>query len=311
MAPEIVTRALTLLLPVLLGAATRRLFPDTDRAIFHLNRYALYIAFPALVFRGIADAEFALPTNAFFWAVIPGVLLVALALIGTLGRQLAPRHRGSLALVASFGNVAYLGLPVVVQTYGDQSVGIASLAVAMHVGLSMAFGPWLLVRWSGGKESVDLRRVLLQPLLWAPVVGLAARWLPAGVRNGSVEILAPLGGSAAPVALFLLGLYIRVHQRSVRQLTGAATQHIAVRLLVMPALTLGACRLGLSFSLLSAAQAQVLFVLASMPAAITTFAIAREMQVGTGTITQTIVGSSLASLASIPASLWLARSLLA
>ncbi len=302
------TRALVLLLPSLLGflAGALRLFEQPQAAIGHLNRYALYFAFPALVFAGLADASFALPAGPFFWLVVPGTLAFVLFGIGALGHG---PMRGSLALVASFGNVAYLGLPVVEQTLGRRSLGTASLAVAIHVTLSMALGPWLLVRWGRAAASragkAPLYMLLGQPLLWAPAVGLIVRTLPSALRDVAVAVVQPIGSSAAPVALFLLGLYLHMHWRTLRQVNRSTWVHVATKLFAVPGVTLALCIFGHRFGWVTEHQAQVLLLLAAMPTAITTFAIAQEMKVGVARVTQTIVASSLLCVGTVPFLFWL------
>lgn len=303
-------RALVLLLPPLLGflAGATRLFGRPDLAVTHLNRYAMYFAFPALVFAGLADAHFALPTGPAFWLVVPAALAVVLSGLGALGRGPA---RGSLALVASFGNVAYLGLPVVAQVLGTQALGTASLAVAIHITLSMSLGPWLLMRWgraAGARRAeAPLRTLLGQPLLWAPVLGLAARSLPASLRTSTVEVVGPVGASAAPVALFLLGLYLHTHRRSLWRMDRSSWLHVATKLLAVPGVTLALTALGGRLGWLTPLEAQVLLLLAAMPAAITTFAIAQELEIGVARVTQTIVASSLLCVVTVPAFFWLGR----
>ena len=301
---ELTFRVLALVAPLLVGALCGglRLFPKPDLAVAQLNRFALYVAFPALVYGGLADARFALPSAWLFWALVPATLLLALALLRTFGRP----HAGSLALVVAFGNVAYIGLPVVQQLLGDAATGVGALAVAIHVTLAMVFGPALLLRWSGGDGSAPPSAVLRQPLLWAPLAGLLARQLPGDARRLLGAVADPLGDAAAPVARFLLGLYLHTHRAVLRRIDRAALGHVAAKLLLLPALTFAGVAGGLHAGLLPLREAQVLLLLAAMPTAITTFAIAERFGVGVNRVTQAIVASTLASALSLPATAWLA-----
>lgn len=297
-------RIAALLVPLALGfvAGRARLFAAVDQAISHLNLFALYVAFPALVYVGIADARFALPTSVGFYAIVPVALVSALLFTRALGVPVA----GTVALVVAFGNVAYLGLPLVARIVGDEVVGLASLAVAIHVSLSMLVGPFLLLRWSGASGEAPMRAVLTQPLTWAPFVGLAARALPSEVVGASVEILAPLGSSAAPVAMFLLGLYLHRHREALR-LDAVALRHVVAKLVVLPAATFA---LALAFhraGMLGTTEAHVLVLLSAMPAAISTFAIAERFGVGEKRVCQAVVASTWISAATLPAMVVLVR----
>lgn len=299
---ELAFRVGALVLPLLLGALAerRRLFAEPDRAIAHLNVYALYVAFPALVYVGIADARFALPTSLGFYVLVPLALAITLGFTRVFARSAA----GTVALVVTFGNVAYLGLPLVQRVLGDAVVGVASLAVAIHVSLSMLLGPWLLLRWSGSEGAAPIAAVLRQPLTYAPFVGLTARALPDELVAGTVALLEPLGASAAPVAMFLLGLYLHRHRDALR-LDAVVLRHVVLKLCVLPAVTFG-----LAFGLrelgrLEAVEARVLVLLAAMPAAISTFAIAERFGVGERRVCQAVVATSWISTLTIPLAAWL------
>jgi predicted permease len=299
---ELAFRVGALILPLLLGALAerRRLFAEPDRAIAHLNVYALYVAFPALVYVGIADARFALPTHVGFYALVPVALLLALVLVRATARDAA----GTVALVVAFGNVAYLGLPLVQRILGDDVIGVASLAVAIHVSLSMLLGPWLLLRWSGRVGAAPVSAVLRQPLTYAPFVGLAARALPEELVDGTVALLEPLGASAAPVAMFLLGLYLHRH-RDALALDAVVLRHVALKLFVLPAITFALALALRAFGQLEVLEARVLVLLAAMPAAISTFAIAERFGVGERRVCQAVVATSWISALTIPVATWL------
>jgi predicted permease len=311
-------RILVLIAPVLLGAGAGmvRLFDSTESAVHHLNRYALYFAFPALVFAGIVDQRFELDAGPAFWAVVPVCLVLSLVCVRLGARMLGvSRDGGTIALVTSFGNVAYLGLPFLAQFVGPEALGVGSLAVALNVTGSMIFGPYLLLRWSGADTSVSpFRRAVRQPLLWAPVLGFLGRLAPDDVRAVLHGVTEPVGQSAAPVALFVLGLYLHANRSAIRRATFSTWAHVAAKLVLLPAWTGAACWLAVRQGWLAHLDAQVFFLLSCMPAAITTFAIVKEFEGGGGLrrenverVTQTIVVSTLLSAATLPAALWISQ----
>lgn len=297
-----------LLLPVFLGiaAGTVRLFKKPESAVDVLNRFALYFAFPALIFHEMTSSVIGLPESLGFWLMVP----VVLAVLAVGVRVLFPSESPTLALVVSFGNVAYLGLPLVEHVLGSAVMPVAALAVAVHVTLALCLGPVLLLSWSGASPSpgAALRRAFAQPLLWAPIAGVVARALPAGMGRIASALAAPLGKSAAPVALFLLGLYLHAHRSRLLGLQLADGLHVLAKLVVMPALTFGLAMLALRVGWLQLEEAQVLCLLSAMPAAITSFAITHEMGVGTERITRAIVASTAGAAISLPPIAWLVKS---
>jgi len=289
--------------PLVLGAlvAWRGLFPDPEAALDVLNRYALYVAFPLLVILGLTGESFSAPTNVGFWVATPLSFALTLALVWLTSRTRPVA--GTVALTAVFGNTAYLGLPVLVQILGDEIVGLASLGVSFFVFFSLVSGPALLIRWSDGEGAAQgsvVRKLVRQPLLWAPLLGGASRLLPAEGLAGLRPVLGPVGHSAAPVALFMLGMYLYLHRQAVRQITPTLMAHVGFKMGVLP-VVMGAVGhlLGLPHD-----QWVVLTVLAAMPVAITTFSIAREFDVGQERVAQAIVASTLLSVATIPWMVW-------
>ncbi|MEM9695426.1 MAG: AEC family transporter [Myxococcota bacterium] len=304
--PHAIEVALGLAVPVGLGAlaGVLRLFEKPLSAVDHLSRFALYFAFPGLIVSGLAGASFALPREPGFWAIVPAAFFIT---VGA-SRLLFRTSSHTLALVNGFGNVAYLGLPLVEAVLGSAKSGLASLAVAIHVTLALTLGQFLLLHWAPSTSEPGAsmgKRLARQPLLWSPLVALAAHLLPATVRSGMLAVSHPLGRSAGPVALFLLGLYLHTERGRLRRPHRADLIHGVTKLVALPAVTFALAIPCGAVGWLTAAQAQVLLLLSAMPAAITTFAIAHQLRIGTETVARTIVMTTLVSLVTIPLAVWL------
>jgi predicted permease len=304
-------RLLQLGFPAGLGALAGafRLFEDPRRAVDVLNRYALTFGFPALILRGLLQTK-SLPDSLSFWLLWPLVLFLTLAGI----RWLAPRGTaGTLALVACFGNVAYLGLPYVLTLFDSSIAGSAALAVSIHVTLAVTLGPLLLEMW--GKENpgnwwVSVERVLRLPLFWAPLVGLGMRFLPITTRSTMLTWVQPIAGSAAPVALFLIGLHLYLERRRLAVFDKGLFLHLSIRQLIIPALMLLLSAVAISLGWLTSPLGRIQVILASMPAAITTFSMAHHAGLGEERVAGTIVWSSILALVLLPGWSWLAGILL-
>lgn len=299
------------MLPFVIGwlCGVVALFDDADTAVGNLNRFALYVPFPALILASLARDPGALPHSWAFWLVVPATVLLALLPLKWVGDRL-DRSGGTLALVVVFGNTAYLGLPFVVAMRGEAVTSTVSLLVGIYVFLSMLLGPFLLTAWSGQTGAAPWRGALAtivrQPLTWSPILGVAARWLPDAVRGGIVGVLAPLGQAAGPVALFLLGMYVHTHARRLERLDVATVAHLAAKMAWLPLVT----TLGLAVARpcgLGVEAARCILLLACMPPAITTFAIARDANIGADRVAQVIVAGTLLSAVTLPlAAVWVA-----
>lgn len=311
---DILLRLAKLATPAVIGAAVAGfgVMPSPRQAISALNVYAVYVAFPCLLANGLLSARFDLPTEVAFWALWPLGLAASLLCARLLARASAPRRAATLALVLSFGNVAYLGLPYIDVVMGARVAGVGSLAVALHVIFAVGLGPMLLLAWSGGgvQLGASLKRLALQPLLLAPIAALMLRWAPEQVAVGVASWIGPIAASAAPVALFMLGMYVFQERRRLMRVDRWVIVHIGARMILAPCLVLFGALGFVSAGLLSPELGILHVILASMPAAITTFSIAHDYERGEEVVASTIVWSSVLALVGLPIWTFVARAVL-
>lgn len=223
------------------GAAKRGLL---DRAATgNLNRFAIDLALPALIFAAMAKVRPAEVAQPGFAAAYAGGVLVAFgiaALAGLLaGRRLAVQSIDGLN--ASYANAGFMGLPLCLLVFGPEALPATTLAMLLTACALFLFAIVLVeadLRRGAGTLST-LRRVglslLRNPLLLAPVFGLAvsASGLPLPLPLD--RFLTLLGGAASPVALVCIGLFLG--QEGMLRETGTVLLLVALKLLVQPAAT--------------------------------------------------------------------------
>ena len=321
----------SLLLPLLLGIASGRggwlATPklSSEQAMGALNRFALLVAFPALVLATFLDPARLDPTRAsapgwpaLVLASLP--LLAGVAVASALGGRVTGREtlpsRGTLALVALFGNSAYLGLPLVGAVIGAQAVGLASVVVSVHVALTVTLGTAMLDA-SAGREAPSrsglaalARTLVTSPLAMSPLLGLA---LGAGVGALGLHqhpatlalfhALELLGRTASPLGTFVLGLFLGMRTPKLEGLRGQLAFAL-VRLVVVPGATVLAALALRALLPIDHETTRTVVLLAAVPAAISTFAMAEQAGVDAEPVARAIVTTSLLSLVSVPA--WLA-----
>lgn len=303
--------AASLLLPLGLGwgAGMVRLFGEPESAVASFNRFVLYIGFPLLIVVGMVDRDFVIPHQPAFWLAIPGSALLCTGTLLLVARAVPSLRSsgGSMALTAVWGNVAYIGLPVAVAVLGAEITGLAALTVALHVLVSMLLGPTLLLAWGGGSGRDALSRaarsVLVQPLAWAPVVGLMLRVVPEAWLSPAVTLAKPLASTAGPLALFLIGLFLHTHRHTLRP-DLEAVAHISGKLVVLPLATAAIVLPCLVLGALELDQARLLLLMSAMPTAISTFALALQFGQAQDRVAVTVVGSTLLSALWLPAVVW-------
>jgi predicted permease len=156
----------------------------------------------------------------------------------------------------------------------------------------------VLLRWGRREGEANtgrgpLAEVLRQPLVWAPILAMLARLLPAGIVEPVIPPAKWIGAAASPVALFMIGLYLHTHRRELAALRWTDFGLIFAKLFVLPALALACVVIGLRFDVLELEAGKVVIVQAAMPTAITAFALAEEYGVGRDPLVRGIVGSTL------------------
>lgn len=103
--------------------------------LFQLNRLVYYVALPALLFYKIATADFQASFNG---ALLGGLLLT---IVGTfilsylygLFRSYQPPRQGAFCQGAFRGNLAYIGLAVVFNAYGEDGFAAAGILLGFLV----------------------------------------------------------------------------------------------------------------------------------------------------------------------------------
>lgn len=307
-----VGRLAVLAVPVLLGALVVRLgaIRNVPSAVDALNVYTLHIGFPALLVIGVLDVDGSVASQWGFWVVVPVIDAVLLTISWWVGRSMDGRQGGTIALVLLFGNTAYLGLPFVVSVLGERARGPASLLVAVQVGIAVLAGPVVLHRWSGGTGGgLQWRRLIVQPLLWAPLAGLLVRALPDGPEGAVADTLSPLAASTAPVAMFLLGIYLVDAWQHLRSARTGVWVHVWLRLVIAPLVSAGVAVVLREVGALSSSSVAIVIVLGGMPAAISTFSLAYNEGVEADRIASVVVWSTLAAVFTMPILATLAETL--
>lgn len=253
-------------------AAWRRLLPD--RAGDALTAFIFLFALPPLLFRAVAGAG-----GISFAPSLP-FMLVALGIyaLGTIISRRILREdlatAGVFGLNCAFGNSVMMGVPVIEAAFGR--AGLVELLVIIAFHSAVLFPIATATVEAGLNARIPSRRLLRATaigLLRNPIIlaiGLGFLWSAAALPIPAAlgRLLDLLGGSAAPVALFCLGLGLPATPK-LADLAPVALS-TAIKNLLMPALMFLAAR---AFGLTPLAVA-VATITAAMPTGANAFMIA-------------------------------------
>ncbi|MGB9107571.1 MAG: AEC family transporter, partial [Telluria sp.] len=256
----------TLLLPIFvlagLGALLARLpwlHPSWHAGVTELTAKFLV---PALLF---ASAWRTGIPPSLSWQVLCAFYL-PLALLFAAARLLAQRGAGTglgapAALAATYSNTVFVGVPVLVQVLGENSLQFAYPVIAFHslfcFTLYHLSEDGAAAGWFG-----PLLRTLKNPIVAALLLGLALNLAQVTLPGPLLRVLDMLGGAALPCALLSLGASVASLKPGRWRRTGAI---VLAKLVLLP---LGVMALSVFVFDLPMAAAAVLVVLASCPVGI-------------------------------------------
>ena len=268
-----------------------------------LNRFAVFLALPALLFQAMTRITLEQLGQAGFALAFAGGVAATFATAFMLGRRSGRRIADAsiLGLDASYANVGFMGIPLCLLVFGEAGIPPAIIATLFTACLLFAFAIVMieLDLQRAGSLWRTARKVLVSlvrnPLLVAPAAGLAVGMtglaLPAPVERFATL----LGSAASPCALVCIGLFLAQE----RGVTGNATMLgllVGMKLVLQPAVTAL-----LAFQLLSMPPdwARAAVLLSALPIGSGPFTLAHLYRLEVGVNSGAILASHLGSVVTV------------
>jgi predicted permease len=291
-----------LFLVIFVGMVISRNKTVDEKWLEVLNNYALWIGFPALILVALSRLQWDLNLYGYLIGWNSARILISILLVFPISALLHLKNttRRTLFLAVSYGNVAYLGIPVLKNAFGEEVLPEATMISAVYIFWLFTLGIFLVEYF--GDHKVHLRELLVRlisnPLLIAVFIGLFIAvnhiQLPKIILSG-LDIFA---NSVTAVVLFSLGLFMG------KQPVGKLRDWIPVLafcliiLFVLPFLFLVVLK---PFTNLQISKTWILE--AAMPMGLTAYALCLKYKLNTEFASRTVVASTLLAIISLP--LWL------
>jgi len=299
---------LHLILPVFLviasGYALRRAGIFTEEGDRSLLGLLVNLLVPCLALDVIIGNEaLERPANWIFPPLL-GFLVPALSYLVCLGGARLflrdVKKARTFASVAGLQNYGYIPLPICLALFDRDVVGVL---LAFNMGVDIAMWTLGVALMPGGQAKGDWKKILLSPPIVSVAAGIAlnamgaGNWVPQAV-DGAWHML---GLCAVPVGLLVTGAVLADHMRPGMLKSGWNTigLALALRLGLLPALILAAAL----WLPLNPALRTVLIVQSAMPSAVFPVVLAKMHGGDMPTALRIVLGTSIASLITIP--LWL------
>lgn len=291
---------LPLALIALLGAILRRAMEGMEARRQAMNLLVLHVFLPALVFETVLRV----PLDRLF-VEIPAIAATTVA--ACLAAAFVAFHflpipgptKGALLLGCAFGNVTYLGLPVLLGTFPSHPDSVAEVAVLFEVTnatLNLTVGAMIAMAY-GTHEKVTVRKTVYEalklPPIWALVV--AVLWKVSGVPCPAflLDAAGLLAATVSGIMILSLGMALKFEPT---RLMALAVPAAAVRLLLAPLVAAGvAATLGVGGLY---GQASVLE--AGMPSQLLSLVIAGKFRLDEETLAFVILANTLLGVLTLP-----------
>ena len=252
---------MTLMLCVgVIAAKTGVVDAETNR---RLSRFAMAIPQSAIILASAMNMQRTVTAGRVLLllgagCLMHGLLLALSMLVVRLFRANAG-ERGLLGFFGTFGNIAFMGYPILRALYGSDAVFYASLLSVSFNLLAFTVGIRLL---GGTEERFDWRR-MLNPGLIASLAAVVMIFLPVSWPGPVKEAANYLGDMITPLSMIIIGASLG--EQRLRDVFGSrrACAFAPVKLLLAPVLVWAVMRLILSDPLLLG----VVTVEAAMPSA--------------------------------------------
>jgi malate permease and related proteins len=208
---EILTIVLPVFIIISLGYGLKRSGLINADFLFQTNRIIYYIALPLLLFHSIGTADFFANFNARLILGSAGAIVVGFGLSygWAVLRGYPPEARGTFSQGAFRGNLAYVGLAIIMNAYGEDGFTRAGILMGFLVPLLNFFAIIALVMPHQGSGAQGIafwvKQIFLNPLIVASFVGIAWSFLALPmpiILDRSLDIAT---GMALPLALLAIG----------------------------------------------------------------------------------------------------------
>lgn len=264
-----------------------------------MTRFVLNVTCPLIILasvmgEGVKFAGSELVQLVYMSAIVYVVLLgCAYGLTSLL--RIDRNHRGLLRFVITFGNVTFVGFPVLLALYGQKAVFYASVITIPFNFLMFTFGV-MFVKGEGRLRELMKKKILLSPCIVASALAFVLALIGVQVPSPIASFCHLVGDMTIPCALILVGSTLT--SISGREMMGSVLVYkaVALRLLVAPLMVMGV----LTFVPCDPLIRNVAIVLSGMPSAANGIMFCLEYNKSGKDMAQCIFLSSLWSIATIP-----------
>ena len=292
---------LPLFLIILAGLLFSRTRAASSYWIDVLNKYALWIGFPALVINSLSQLDLEggpiLQLILINSAYIVACILLAYPVSRLL--KLSNLQRRTLFLIFAFGNVAYLGMPVLQNMMGDPILPVAAILSAVYVFWLLTLALVLVeVHAEEGQlhNSKLMASLVKNPLLLSVLVGVLILAFNIRLPAALAKTISMFSGSVTPIVLFSLGIFMGYQSRGTLRDWAFTGVFVVITMILFPSLF----HLSIRGSNMPADYIKASILDAAMPLGLTPYALSQQYHLDTPFAARTVVLATMVSVVILP-----------
>jgi len=284
------------------SAIFQKIKPVKNSYMRVLNQFALNIGLPLLIFSSLSRTKISLYDELNLIIINSFYILLIFFVVCFVSKILVlnPKISRTILICTMFSNVAYLGIPLLTEIYGQQILPQVSLIVAVHLFWIFSLGIGHLEYSITEDKSTIIKKIILSlfknPLLISVVVGLLFVSLQISLPRTILNSIDMITNSVTPMVLVVIGLFIGKFKIGHWRKWISALTFTFVSLIIIP---LG---LYLSSSILLSEfkNIDISILQFAMPIAITPFALADKYNLDKDFISMVIILSTSLSVLTLP-----------
>ncbi len=303
---QILLIVLPVFLVIGLGFGIKRTGLVDGKFILQLNRLVFFVALPALLFHRIAHADFRASFNATLLFGLIGTIIVTFVgsyLYGLLRNYPKPRL-GAFCQASSRGNLAFMGLAVVFNAYGEEGFATAGVLLGILIPLVNLLSVLvLLLSQQNTNRSISstfwMQQLAFNPLIIASFTGILWSYYELPLPAVIDRALGIITGMSLPLALIAIGASFspKKLQGDIR-VAGVAT---GIKVVVQPLIAvLTLVALGIS-----GRELGIGMIIAGTPTATAAYIMAQQLKADAELSSSIIMLSTLCSLLTYTVALYL------
>lgn len=291
-----------LFLIIFVTAFLQRIKNIGDNWSLVLNDFALKIGLPVLIFSALSKTNFSFFEQSDLIIANSVFLIVSFLLAFVIGKifRLDGKMLRTFFICFGFSNIAYLGIPILVQVSGESILPTGSLIVAIYLFWMFTVGTGFLDFTQQQRKRVVFKNIFLNliknPLLISVILGIVIAGLKITLPDVLIKSLDMITASVTPTVLVVIGLFIGKSKIGKLKEWLPVLIFSLITLFALPAMFYFGVKLfGFNPSHFSAS-----IIEAAMPLAITPFALADKFNLHREFIARSVVLSTILAVISLP-----------